>query len=255
MLNERIKNLRVNSGMTQNQMADRLHVSAVTVSCWETGKKAPSLEAIKDISHLFGVSVDSILNVNSPVVQMSNMLGRDELSLLANYRKLDGHGKKAVSTICSLELDRVLSTFEEPQEQRMIRLYDLRPAAGSSAPLDDSGYTMIPASGAVPMGAEYCVRISGNSMYPYINDGDIVYVERAETLRQGDVGIISVDGSLYCKQYICKPDGTLILASANPELRHTNVVVKPDGNSFVKVFGRVLLDKRVDFPHYLLNEM
>lgn len=254
MISERIKNLRTNSNMTQNELGLKLGVSPVTISCWESGRKSPSLGAIISLCDLFDISSDSLLGVRNQRNNAENIFSNDEFSLLSKYRKLDKHGRTVVDTVCSLELERIQAN-EPIVQPRLIKLFSLRPAAGSSAPIDESDYDLIPVADDVPKNAEYSVRISGNSMYPYIADGDIVYVERTEVLRPGDVGIVSVDGSLYCKQYICKEDGTLILASANPDLKHTNVIVKPDANSFVKIFGRVLLDKKVKYPDYLFEDI
>ena len=90
-------------------------------------------------------------------------------------------------------------------------------------------------------------------MAPYIHDGDMVYVEKDVELAIGDVGIFCVDGAMYCKQYYLDEDNNLILVSANPELRHTNVFVAADSGRFVRACGKVLLDTKLDLPDYLFE--
>lgn len=60
---------------------------------------------------------------------------------------------------------------------------------------------MIPVNEKVPIEADFAVRIQGNSMYPHIKDGDTVFVKKNCKLHNGDVGIFSVNGEMYCKQY------------------------------------------------------
>lgn len=253
MLGTRIKNLRLDKGITQQELASMIGVTSVSIGNWEAGRKKPSVDALASLSDALDVSVDSLLNTNSHLLGRPDDLNRDEYMLITNYRELDSYGKMAVDSICTIELERTRSSPKN-KTGRLLRLYTVRPAAGVEAPLDESDYTLTPATDAIPRQADYCVCINGNSMFPYIKDGDIVYVERTETLAPGDVGIFNVDGAIYCKQFHPLSDGTLTLVSANPEFKRTNITIKPDGSSFVKILGRVLLERKPRFPDYVLEE-
>lgn len=65
MLNEKIgsviKALRIQSGMTQKQLGDKLGISDKTVSKWERGLGAPELSLISEISKVLGVNVSNLL--------------------------------------------------------------------------------------------------------------------------------------------------------------------------------------------------
>lgn len=60
--NETLAQLRSDRGMTQQQLAERLHVSRTAVSKWETGGGYPNLDSLKDIAVLFDVSIDELLS-------------------------------------------------------------------------------------------------------------------------------------------------------------------------------------------------
>lgn len=62
MLGDKIKSYRENKKMTQNDIADVLDVSAGTVSKYESGALEPSIESLKRLSKLFGISIDELLN-------------------------------------------------------------------------------------------------------------------------------------------------------------------------------------------------
>ncbi len=71
-----IKRLREKRGMTQLQLAERLHVSDKAVSKWETGRGYPDISLIEPLSAALGVSVLELL-AGSDVVnanKSSNML-------------------------------------------------------------------------------------------------------------------------------------------------------------------------------------
>ena len=61
MLNERIKQLRVERGLSQVDLARRLSVSKQSVSNWENDNILPSIEMLLRISRLFSVSTDFLL--------------------------------------------------------------------------------------------------------------------------------------------------------------------------------------------------
>lgn len=58
---ERLQDLRHQHGFTQEQLADRIHISRAAVSKWESGRGFPNIEALKNLSRVFGVSVDHLL--------------------------------------------------------------------------------------------------------------------------------------------------------------------------------------------------
>ena len=68
---------------------------------------------------------------------------------------------------------------------------------------------------AAPEEADFAVRIAGDSMEPEIEDGQIVWVKRRETLESGRVGIFVVGGMAYCKRLHVDENGACLM-SANP---------------------------------------
>ena len=61
-LSEKILSLRKARNMSQEELADRLGVSRQAVSRWEVGSALPDASNILQISRLFGVSADYLLN-------------------------------------------------------------------------------------------------------------------------------------------------------------------------------------------------
>ena len=59
-LGENIKRLRLSNNITQETMAEYLHVSYQTVSKWETGTSLPSVTILPSIANMFNVSIDEL---------------------------------------------------------------------------------------------------------------------------------------------------------------------------------------------------
>lgn len=60
--NEKLRQLRKENEMTQEQLAEKLFVSRTAISKWESGKGYPNLESLKSISTLFSISIDDLLS-------------------------------------------------------------------------------------------------------------------------------------------------------------------------------------------------
>ncbi len=57
-----LKKLRMNSGYTQKEFADKLNTTDTTVSNWENNKRFPDILALRDISRILNVSYEELLN-------------------------------------------------------------------------------------------------------------------------------------------------------------------------------------------------
>ncbi len=56
----RLKVLRIQKGYTQEEIANRLHVSRQAVSRWETGKSSPDIDNLTLLGEIYEVSVDEM---------------------------------------------------------------------------------------------------------------------------------------------------------------------------------------------------
>lgn len=60
-ISEKLKELRIEKNMTQNDVSLSLHIARNTLSQFETGKARPSYEVLVAAADLFGVSIDYLL--------------------------------------------------------------------------------------------------------------------------------------------------------------------------------------------------
>ena len=61
---DKIKKLRKEKDMTQEQLAEYMGVSPQAVSRWETGTTCPDIFALPALAELFGITVDGLLGVD-----------------------------------------------------------------------------------------------------------------------------------------------------------------------------------------------
>ncbi|MBE6933467.1 MAG: helix-turn-helix transcriptional regulator [Ruminococcaceae bacterium] len=78
MLGTRIASLRLSHGLSQAELAKRLHISTSAVGMYEQGRREPSVSILVALSREFGVSLDYLLSGKPDSVQdvaaLHNML-------------------------------------------------------------------------------------------------------------------------------------------------------------------------------------
>lgn len=67
-LAQNIKKLRLNMGLTQGELAEKINVTRSTVTQWETGWTQPRMGAIERMASVFNVSVSDIVSEDVPVL-------------------------------------------------------------------------------------------------------------------------------------------------------------------------------------------
>ena len=83
-----IRFARIESGLSQKEVAITLRVSSPSVSDWESGKKNPTSDNLIKLADLFGVTVDYLLGRDtsaSSSVPSADVLSPADCSLLAAY--------------------------------------------------------------------------------------------------------------------------------------------------------------------------
>lgn len=61
-LGKKFLDLRKNSGFSQEELAEKLGVSRQTISKWELNESSPDLKQAKELSRIFKVSLDELIN-------------------------------------------------------------------------------------------------------------------------------------------------------------------------------------------------
>ena len=85
---DRIRDARTKAGLSQSELAGRLHVSRQAVSKWESGRGTPDIENLRNLARLLGVSVDYLVgdSGDSALTGVTSRLDID-LSTLPPYRQ------------------------------------------------------------------------------------------------------------------------------------------------------------------------
>ena len=98
-----LKTLRAQKNLSQQKLADILHISQQSVYKYENGISSPDLDTVIKMADFFNCSVDYIIGYSDVPHKVEflteTMLNEDELRLIMAYRKLTTSKKHAIRTV------------------------------------------------------------------------------------------------------------------------------------------------------------
>lgn len=114
-IGDNIKNLRLQHGLSQAELADVVGVSDKAVSTWEQNKAVPRMGPIQKMADFFGVKKSDIIepsdnttisppNKRAPKNIIS--LNLDESKLISDYRNLNCNNRQAIDVMIALFLSQ-----------------------------------------------------------------------------------------------------------------------------------------------------
>lgn len=181
--NDTLKLLRKNSNMTQVQLAEKINVTQGTIANWERGVREPDMEMVRRIADAIGVPVERFFSE-----------AKDSTPEHSNAVQLAQTGV------------------------RMIPLYESA-AAGFGAYANSTAVGCVPCYIESEWEAEnsIAVKIKGDSMYPKIEDGDIVIICKDMGYEDGKIVVARIDEDDAVVKRLRLYPSKLVLESINPE--------------------------------------
>ena len=226
---ERIRSLRESHGLTQAQLAELTgYTDRSSITKIESGKAELSESKIAAFAKALRSTPAVILGL-SEIPEVSEVEKK--------YNALDPHGKKVVDFVLDEEYKRCIGKGETSvPKTRIVPLF--RAAAGLGNPVDGAPFEDYEILAPVP--GDFAVKISGDSMDPEFNDGDIVMCSK-RVPQPGEIGVIMVDGFLLVKQMQADNNG-IYLHSFNRA--YDDIVLLYEGNDTVSSYGTVIRGKK-----------
>lgn len=226
-IGDTLAQLRREAGLSQGEAAAYLTDSGCpctqkSVSKWERGVNLPNAEQLLLLCRLYGVRdvLHRFFGLPDELSRL-NALGRGRV---AEYIRLLAGDEAFAETAAPLR-----------RRSRTIPLYELPVSAGTGQFLDSSDYRLLELTEADPQGADYAVRISGDSMEPRFTDRQVVYVHRQETLEPGETGVFLYRGDAYCKMLGQGEDGPVLIS-----LNKRYAPIRLSREEELRVLGKVL---------------
>jgi len=116
---DKIRAIRSQYSLSQEDLAEKLNVSRQTVSKWELGTSYPEIDKLIFISDLFDVTTDYLLK-GSDTTQNNNSLDRLVLKFLGSAQDMDNISKELVDIM----RDGVIDADEKLRMNTIIETLD-----------------------------------------------------------------------------------------------------------------------------------
>ncbi len=68
LLGKRLKQLRLEKGLTQRQLGELINVTKVSICCYENGTRTPTLDTLMELEKVFQVDLNYLLGNDKDVV-------------------------------------------------------------------------------------------------------------------------------------------------------------------------------------------
>ena len=246
---ENLRIARERMRLTQQDLADLIHVSRSTYCNYESGKREPDVKKIKEISEILNITSDELLDTHT-IKSSLGAFTKEEKDMIYTYRGLDKHGRELVDIVlekehvrCAAPPQPVLELISNEQPVDSIEFYS-PVSAGYGADLSDTAdakhVKLLP--NWYTKQADYIVRVDGESMAPRFHHNDRLLVQEADDTEIGEIGIWVINGKHFVKK---KGEGKLI------SLNRDYPDVYPEDDYEQRCQGRVIgvLD-----PSWILEE-
>lgn len=201
----RLRELRERRKLPQKDIAALIGKTIQAYSLYELGKRNIDNDALMQLSKFYNVSVDYLLGNEAPSYLMGfNTVTNNKIGIKIPVlgRVIAGIPIEAVTEILDYE--------EIPEEMARTGEY-------------------------------FALKIKGNSMAPRIRDGDVVIVRKQETVENGEVAIVLVNGNEATIKEIQRSNFGLTLIGWNPAEYQPHFYSIDEVENFpVQIIGKVV---------------
>lgn len=171
----KLKALRLQKGLTQQEIAKELNMRRSTYGMYETGKREPTFDTLTKFSEFFNVDMNTLMDTNdTSKTNPSSPVRAIKIPVLGTV--VAGVPIEAVENIIGYE--------------------EITPAMAAT-------------------GDFFALRIKGQSMEPRICEGDLVVVRKQTDIESGDTAIVLVNGNEATVKKVKKTTEGITLVANN----------------------------------------
>ena len=242
-IGSKIKEFRLKRNLTQKELAKLVNVGDTTIANYEKGFRSPKKDTMFDLANAFNVSIDDLF----PPIQKDSSSNTPQIQTI--YDELKPPRQSKVLTYAERQLKeqrKEEKTKENEVSENLISLYQVEIVSETAAACgfnygfgyDDTDRETIEVHERPPR-HDIATKVSGDSMQPDYQDGDILYlVDKGLTTYNGDLAVIAYGDRSYFKK-IYTENGRLRLVSLNDKYEDIILDFPPAEDTHIKIFAVV----------------
>lgn len=190
MFAKNLKYLREKNGIEQLELAEMIgRKSASTISEWEKEKYTPKLKILNQLSKIFNVSIDDLMEKDLSVPVVFNQIETEKIPVVA-------------------QISAGLPVYSEQ---------DIIDYAYAPAYLKKNGREL------------FYLKVTGDSMDKEFKEGDLILVDMNSTVENGQIGVVQINGyNATVKRVKYDEDKIILLPESNNSDHLPQIYTKDD---------------------------
>lgn len=184
---DKLKMIRTEKGMSQDELASLLGTSKQVISRYETNQRTPKITVVSEYATVLSVPLNYLLDNDM------NDIEKSRRQYPSNLIPISSDDFVNIPVLGSV-------------------------AAGSGCLADNEIVRHEPwFSTSIKQGHEYfCLDVQGDSMYPKLEDGDLILVQSQNTVDSGRIAVLTINGDEGVVKKVTYGGDWIELHSINP---------------------------------------
>lgn len=201
-IHQKLKDLRINKGLSLQQAGEGIGVVWQTIQQWENGSTAPKRTRLEKVAAFYGIDLLELLNADQSSVTVNDKNTNSGISGIEQH--LAGSEFGAAPALGEFRRIAVVGTAQLGDDGYWA---ELEYPVGHG-----DGYVEYPSRDPLA----YALRCKGDSMKPRIKNGEFVIIEPSVEYSNGDEVLVKCkEGRVMVKELLYIRDGVAHLGSIN----------------------------------------
>lgn len=194
-IGNKIKEMRISQGKTQEDLALLLNTTKQSIGRYENGSRRANQDLLFELADIFDCSINDFfppIETTASIESIYNQLDQPRKTKVYNFadRQLreQKYGVADAGKIVPLK----------PRKKIPVDIYG-RLSAGGGAYNDKSVIETVEVDSA-PSKYDMAFVVTGDSMYPTFEDGEVVFVNETQDVFNGQIAAIEINNEAFIKK-------------------------------------------------------
>lgn len=215
-------------------LSEKTGISRSSISEWLSGKYEPKQDKIFLIAEALNVDEGWLLGLDVPIERKSNI---SEI-----YNQLDQKRQQKVYSFAEQQLNEQNKIIDYPTKYS-VNIYGKMTAGYGSINFDKEHPIKTVSLDYAPPGYDIAFEVSGDSMHPAFQDGEVIFVKETQNIHDGMLAAVEINDEAFIKKLYIE-ENRIRLVSLNCEKDKNGNRLYPDfyadEKDNIHMIGRVL---------------
>ncbi|EYM93952.1 hypothetical protein W127_02664 [Staphylococcus aureus DAR3576] len=233
---DRLKQIMSERKISQSELSRRTGIGRNSISDYLNGKYEAKQDKVFELAKALNVNEAWLMGFD---ISKNRKIENNDITSI--YNKLTPPRQENVLNYATEQLeeqnndsDNLVDFNSYIQEKSEVDIYGCA-SAGIGERLYNEPISKEFVRGYVPA-HDIALKVNGDSMEPLFKNGQIIFIEKSHTIKDGQIGVFIINGDAYVKKVYVE-DNRLTLVSLNPKYEDLYFY----DNESVRLVGKVIL--------------